>query len=98
MGFEIIDFPIVRPICYMYKFATIFRTRLFKADMNSDILLQTAAIFFLTNFYLKQGIGKVYVIVDFICMSFLLLQGAEARFKKNEKYVLPTAGLEFTTS
>ena len=28
-----------------------------KADMNSDIPLQTAAIFFLTNFYLKQGIG-----------------------------------------
>ena len=27
-----------------------------KADMNSDIPLQTAAIFFLTNFYLKQGI------------------------------------------
>ena len=29
----------------------------FKAGMNSDIPLQTAAIFFLTNFYLKQGIG-----------------------------------------
>ena len=28
-----------------------------KADMNSDILLHTAAIFFLTNFYVKQGIG-----------------------------------------
>ena len=27
------------------------------AYMNSDIPLQTAAIFFLTNFYLKQGIG-----------------------------------------
>ena len=27
-----------------------------KANMNSDISLQTAAIF-LTNFYLKQGIG-----------------------------------------
>ena len=42
-----------------------------KADMNSDIRLQTAAIFFLTNFYLKQGIGKVYVMVDFICIGFL---------------------------
>ena len=40
---------------------------LIKADMNSDILLQTAAIFFLSNIYLKQGIGSVYVIVDFIC-------------------------------
>ena len=28
-----------------------------KANMNTDIPLQTAAIFFLTNFYLKQGIG-----------------------------------------
>ena len=28
-----------------------------KADMKSDILLQTAAIFVLTNFCLKQGIG-----------------------------------------
>ena len=39
--------------------------------MNSDIPMQTAAIFFLTNFYLKQGIGYVYVIVDFICMGLL---------------------------
>ena len=30
---------------------------LFKADMNSDILLQTSGISILTNFYLKQGIG-----------------------------------------
>ena len=29
----------------------------YKADMNSDILLQTAAIFFLSNLDLKQGIG-----------------------------------------
>ena len=42
-----------------------------KADINSDILLQTAAIFFLTNFYLKQGIGYVYVMVDLVCMGFL---------------------------
>ena len=38
--------------------------------------------FFLTNFYLKQGIGSVYVMVDFICMGFLQPQGAEARFTK----------------
>ena len=31
--------------------------KLLKADMNSDILLQTAAIFFLMNCYLKQVIG-----------------------------------------
>ena len=28
-----------------------------KADMNNDKPLQTAAIFFISNFYLKQGIG-----------------------------------------
>ena len=28
-----------------------------KANMNSDKPLQTAAIFFISNFYLKQGIG-----------------------------------------
>ena len=28
-----------------------------KANMNGDILLQTTAIFFLSNLYLKQGIG-----------------------------------------
>ena len=38
-----------------------------KADMNSSILLQMAAIFFLLNLYLKHGIGSVYVIVDSIC-------------------------------
>ena len=31
--------------------------QLIKANMNSDKQLQTAAIFFITNFYLKQGIG-----------------------------------------
>ena len=39
----------------------------FKANMNSYILLQTAAIFFLSSLYLKQGIGSVYVMVGFIC-------------------------------
>ena len=28
-----------------------------KANMNSNKPLQTAAIFFISNFYLKQGIG-----------------------------------------
>ena len=28
-----------------------------KANMNSDKSLRTAAIFFISNFYLKQGIG-----------------------------------------
>ena len=38
-----------------YLFITLlFKLTLFKADMNSDILLQTAAIFFLTNLYLSE--------------------------------------------
>ena len=38
-----------------------------KANMNSYIQLQTAAIFFLSSLYLKQGIDSVYVMVVFIC-------------------------------
>ena len=34
-----------------------------------------AAIFFLSNVYLKQGIGSVYVMVDFICKGYLELIG-----------------------
>ena len=37
-------------VCMVYLYTI-------KADMNCDIPFQTAAIFFLTNFYLKQGIG-----------------------------------------
>ena len=33
------------------------------------IQLETAAVFFLANLFLKQGIGWVYVMVDFICMG-----------------------------
>ena len=46
-----------------------------KANMNSDIQLETAAIFSLPTLYLKHGIGKVYVMVDFICMGLLEPQG-----------------------
>ena len=38
-----------------------------KANTNSYIQLQTAAIFFLSSLYLKQGIDPVYVMVGFIC-------------------------------
>ena len=48
-----------------------------KAYMKIYILLQTAAIFFLLNLYLKQGIGSVYVIVDFICKGDLELSGTQ---------------------
>ena len=39
----------------------------FKANINSYILLQMAAIFFLSSLYLKQGIDSVCVMVGFIC-------------------------------
>ena len=41
----------------------------FIAKVIRYIPLETAALFFLANPYLKQGIGKVYVMVDFICMG-----------------------------
>ena len=37
-----------------------------KADLNSDKPLETAALFFLANLYLKQDISSEYVMVDFI--------------------------------
>ena len=40
-----------------------------KADMKSYIPLETVAIFFLANLFLKQGISSEYVMVDFICMG-----------------------------
>ena len=40
-----------------------------KADINSYLSLETAAIFFLANFFLQQGISSEYVMVDFICMG-----------------------------
>ena len=48
-----------------------------KADMKSYIPLETAAIFFLANLFLKQGMSSNYVMVDFICMGKLGLQGAK---------------------
>ena len=49
----------------------------FKADMKSYIPLETAAIFFLAKLFLKQGISSGYVMVDFICMGKLGLQGSK---------------------
>ena len=49
----------------------------FKADMKSYIPLETAAIFFLANLFLKHGISSEYVMVDFICMGKLGVQGAK---------------------
>ena len=60
--------------------------------MKSYIQLHMAAIFFLSNLYLKQGISSVYVMVDFICKGYLQLSGTRVeRELQNEKF-LPTVG------
>ena len=56
-----------------------------KADMKSYIPLETAAIFFLANLFLKQGISSEYVMINFICTGKLRLQGA-----KTENYKMKT--------
>ena len=61
---------------------SIFWFASFKADMKSYIPLETAAIFFLANLFLKQGISSDYVMVDFICMGKLGLQGAKTENNK----------------
>ena len=48
----------------------------YNAGMKSYRPLETEAIFFLVNLYLKQGITSAYVMVDFICMGILYLRGA----------------------
>ena len=48
-----------------------------KADMENFMPLETAAILFLANLFLKQGVSSEYVMVDFICMGKLGLQGAK---------------------
>ena len=37
--------------------------------LKRSVIYHWTAYFFLTKLYLKQGIGKVYVMVDFICMG-----------------------------
>ena len=49
--------------------------------------LETAAIFFLANLYLKQGIDEVYVMVDFICMGLLDHMRSANRELQNEKFL-----------
>ena len=57
--------------------------------MKSYIPLETTAIFFLANLFLKQGISSEYVMVDFICTA-----KSENRELQNENFI---AGLELTT-
>ena len=44
--------------------------------MNSDLPMETAVTFIFLNFFVKQGIRSVYVMVDLICMGLLDLLGA----------------------
>ena len=54
--------------------------------MNKYKLHETAAIFFLADIYLTQGISSVYVLVDFIRMGLLELWGSRVlRELQNEK-------------
>ena len=64
--------------------------------MKSYMPLETVAIFFLANLFLKQGISSEYVMVDLICTGKLGLQGSENLELQNGKF-LPIAGLELTT-
>ena len=55
-----------------------------KADMNSYIPLETAAIYFLAKLFLKHGISSEYVMVDFICMGLRDLFGTRTEnYKMN---------------
>ena len=59
----------------------------FKADMKSFKQRETTAIF-LWNFYLKTGIGYVYVTVHFICIWSLVLQRTQSKREiLNEKFL-----------
>ena len=64
--------------------------------MKSYVPLETAAIFFLANLFLKQGISSEYVMADFICIGILGGARSEIRKLQNEKF-LPIAELELTT-
>ena len=66
--------------------------------MKSYKSLETAAIFYSSKPFLKQGISYVYVMVDFIRISLLELFGSRVeRELKNVKF-LPTVGFEPGTS
>ena len=60
------------------------------------IPVETTAIFFLANLFLKQGISSEYVMVDFHLHGQTRAARCENRELQNEKF-LPIAGLELTT-
>ena len=54
-----------------------------KVCMKSNIIpFATLAIIFLANLYLKQGIGKVYVMVDAFAWAYSSCKESDARFTK----------------
>ena len=65
-----------------------------KTYMNSDIPLETTAIFFLANLYLKQGIGYVYVVVNFISMGLLDMWGVRIEYYKMKNHCPQSVGLQ----
>ena len=68
--------------------------RFLKADMKSYKLLNNAAIFFLSKLYLKQGIGSVYVTVDFSCKGYLELSRSPVEQELHYEKFVPTVGFE----
>ena len=64
--------------------------------MKCYILLQTAAIFFLSNLYLKQGIGWVYVTVNFICKDYSCGERESSENYKMKNF-FPIVGFESET-
>ena len=55
---------------------------------------ETAAIFYSSEPFLKQGISLVYVMVDFIRMGFLQLCGSRVERELQNVKFLPTVGFE----
>ena len=66
---KVIIFAMCKPWPWQYDSEWKAQYNCVKADMKSYIPLETTAIFFLANLFLKQGISSEYVMVDFICMG-----------------------------
>ena len=64
--------------------------------MKSYIPLETAAILFLANLFLKQDISSEYVMVVSFAWANSGCKERKPKFKKMEKF-FPIAGLEHTT-
>ena len=66
--------------------------------MKSYKSLETAAIFYSSEPFLKQGIGWVYVMVDFIRIGLLKVCGSRVERELQNVKFLPTVGFEPGTS